>query len=49
MLSAILSIVFLVMGFTTKDPNYILCFVASGLFAIASNIGAGKGGDQDDT
>ena len=49
MLSAMLSIVFLVLGFATHDPNYILYFIASGLFAIASNIGDGKGGDQDDT
>ena len=49
MLLAMLSIVFLVLGFTTHDPNYILYFIASGMFALASNIGAGKGGDQDDT
>lgn len=45
MLSSIISIVFLILGFTAQDPNYILYFIASGLFAIASNIYGSKGGE----
>ena len=46
MFSSILSFVFLILGFTAKDPYYTIYFVASGLFAIASNVGnCGKGGE----